>query len=164
MAHSVNPDIRDTETRKLMERYLDRCQLETPEEVARFFVYYTYLIWDYQMFGEIYRLYDGNIVMHYGGGEAAQGLERVPANTLAAKRGMTFRYRHLFVDIFAEGDPEHGYHFIQSTAYIFPDSDNEEGDLLEEGTILPKGLGNLLCECEIRKINGKWAIVREWMC
>lgn len=162
MPYAVNPEISDTETRRAMQRYLDECRLETPEEVAKFFACYTFLIWDYQLFGEIYRLYNDDIVMFYGGRDAVQGLENVISDTLSAKRGMTFRYKHIFADIFAEGDPESGYHFIQATSYFFPDSGDQEQDF--EGRILPQGAGSCMCECEIQKINGKWTIVREWMC
>lgn len=147
-----------------MQRYLDECRMETPEEVAKFFAWYTFLIWDYRLFGEIYRLYNDDIVMNYGGRDAVQGLENVISGTLESKRGMPFRYRHIFSDIFAEGDPESGYHFIQATSYLFPDSAGQEQDSVGKGHILPQGTGSCMCECEIHKINGKWTVVQEWMC
>lgn len=159
MPYAVNPAICDTQTRKAMQKYLDECSLETPEEVAQFFTAYTYLIWDYQLFGEIHRVYTGDILLHYADHDV-QGVANVILETLEAKRGMTFAYKHIFVDIFAEGDPERGYHFIQSTSYHF----DENGPCEWDGCVLPQNHGNCMCECEVRKVDGRWIIVQEWMC
>lgn len=164
MPYTMNPSIQDLVSRDKMLRYLEECAFETPEEVALFFTYYTYLIWDHQLFGEICHLYNDNIVMNYPGGSTVQGLQSVLFDTLGSKRGMTFQYRHLFIDIFAEGDAEHGYHFIQSTSYFFPEAHGSESDVLSGSAILPQGLGTCLCECALRKVQGRWTIVQEWMC
>jgi len=164
MPYAINSEIHDLAARERLLHYLDNCSLETLDEVAKFFTYYTFLIWDHQLYGEIYRAYTDDIVMDYGGGKNVQGLENVIRGTLEAKHNMTFHYKHLFTDIFAEGDPESGYRFIQSTTYFFPESGDSEEDFLNGKSLLARGAGNCMCECEVKKINGRWIITHEWMC
>ena len=164
MSYAVSYEIRDRAMRRRLKEYLDSCEMESPEAVARFFCYYTFLIWDYLEFGEIFRMYTDDVVMHYGGGQDVHGLEAVIRNTMQLKKGMTFRYKHMFTDIFAEGDCENGYHFVQSTSYCFPDSSGSRTDGGGKEYYLPQGLSNVICECDLKKENGRWIIKEEWMC
>ncbi len=151
--------------RKSMEMYVDNCKLESPEEVMRLFKEYTYLIWNDFFVGKIYDFYDEDAVMNHAGGHFIQGIPKVFADTLGS---LAIRLRErpgemmMFVEIFCEGNAEDGYRFIQMVTYY----DADKGPYpAQEGKVLPDvqiGRANL-CECDVRKINGRWMIVEEWL-
>ena len=152
------------EHRKKME-YVDNCELLTPEEVARLFKEYTDLIWDDFMIGKIYDFYDDDIVMNHANGLTIQGVANVFANTLSAiadKMHSRPGYKGVFVDIFAEGDPENGYRFLQATTGY--DSATEEYPVREGIVVNQSRNGSIgLCECLVKKVNGRWQIIQEWL-
>lgn len=149
--------------RKKLEEYVDHCELNAPEEVARLFKEYTLLVWDFKLLGRIYDFYSDNAIMYVENGETVVGVEEVVANTLAFTAAVPDN-ESWFIDIFAEGDPERGYYFLQSTRCV--------GTSLGYSTLGP-GTGRSLseggrdciglCECHVEKVNGKWKITEEWM-
>jgi hypothetical protein len=151
------------EERDRFDDYVDHCKLETPEEVARLFKEYTYLIWDKKLVGRIYDFYTDDIVINREGGERVVGVDKVFAQTLsfmAAFPNLKFE----FLDIFAEGNPEDGYKFGQSLYYV-----GENTGYSQFGEPSGKSLSTEedyclgLCECLVKKINGRWKIVEEWL-
>lgn len=156
------------ERRKVMEAFVDHCELKTPEEVSRLFLEYTLLIWDYLLVGRIADFYNDDIIMNHAGGVTVQGLESVYSGTLSAVAkcvASTPDNQAIFVDIFAEGTPEEGYRFMQATTAYCPSEHGGQDYSPGEGVILPDSQnGHVgLCECLVKKIDGKWKIVEEWL-
>ena len=155
----------DIRRRKEMEAYVDNCELLTPEEVARLFEEYTHLIWDDFLIGRIYDFYDDDIVMNHANGVTVQGLANVFSGTLSAiadKMQNRPGYKGVFVDIFAEGDPENGYRFLQATTGY--DSYAEEYPVTEGRVVDDSRNGAIgMCECLVKKVDGRWQIVQEWL-
>lgn len=156
------------EKRREMEEYVDHCELKTPEEVSRLFLEYTRLIWDYLLIGRIADFYNNDIVMDHAGGVTVQGLESVYSGTLSSVAKCLSSApdnQTIFVDIFAEGNPEDGYRFIQATTAYRPGEHGGQEYAPEEGVVLPSSQNGHtgLCECLVKKIDGKWTIVEEWL-
>ena len=145
--------------------YVENCELLTPEEVARLFEEYTHLIWDDFMIGKIYDFYDDDIVLNHANGLTIQGVANVFANTLNSINKTlhtTPGYKTVFIDIFAEGDPENGYRFLQATTGY--DSDTETYPETEGVVVDSSRNGRIgLCECLVKKVDGRWQIVQEWL-
>ncbi|MCI9120979.1 MAG: hypothetical protein HFG00_05565 [Oscillibacter sp.] len=151
------------EWRKKLERYVDQCELKVPEEVARLFKEYTLLVWDFKLLGRIYDFYRDDAIMYVEDGETVVGVEEVVANTLAFTAAVPDN-ESWFIDIFAEGDPERGYYFIQSTRCVGTSTGPSKlgpgtGRSLSEGGRDCIGL----CECHVENVDGKWKITEEWM-
>lgn len=155
--------IKNLAFRKKLEEYVDHCCLETPEEVARLFREYTWLIWDYKMIGRIHDFYLDNTLIHVENGGSMVGAEKEIIDTLAFT-GAVPDNESLFIDIFAEGNPEDGYYFMQSTKCVgtctgYTALGEGTGRSLSEGGRDSVGL----CECHVKKVDGRWKIVEEWM-
>lgn len=149
------------ERNKLLE-YVDNCQLKTPEEVARLFEEYTKVIWDHKLVGKIYDFYCDDAVIHMGDGTEVVGVDKVFAGTLqfiSAFPNLKFK----FLDIFAEGDEENGYKFAQAVYY-----DGVNTGYSQFGPPTGKALSEddycmSVCECLVKKVDGRWKIVEEWL-
>ena len=149
--------------RKKLEYYVDNCKLNTPEEVARLFKEYTLLIWDYKLVGKIYEFYTDDAIMYVEDGKTVVGVEQVVADTLAFTSQVPDN-ESWFIDIFAEGNPEDGYYFLQSTRCVGTCLGPTEygaptGRSLSEGGRDCIGL----CEYHVQKVDGQWKITEEWM-
>lgn len=149
--------------RKKMEDFVDHCELKVPEEVARLFKEYTLLVWDYKLLGKIYDFYTDDAIMYVEDGKTVVGVEKVVADTLAFTAAVPDN-ESWFVDIFAEGDEENGYRFIQATRCVGTclgrsAAGEATGRSLSEGGRDCIGL----CECLVKKVDGRWKIVEEWM-
>lgn len=150
------------EDRNRCLEYVNTCQLKTPDEVAQLFEDFTRTLWDFKMVGRIHDFYCDNIVINREGGHDLVGSEDVLQNTLQLMSAFP-DLKLKFIDIFAEGDEEHGYSFGQA---IYFDGTNTgyskfgppTGKRLCENDIC---LG--LCECRVEKVNGRWKIVEEWV-
>lgn len=149
--------------RKKLEDFVDHCELKVPEEVARLFKEYTLLVWDYKLLGKIYDFYTDDAIMYVEDGKTVVGVETVVADTLAFTAAVPDN-ESWFVDIFAEGDEENGYRFIQATRCVGTclgrsAAGEATGRSLSEGGRDCIGL----CECLVKKVDGRWKIVEEWM-
>lgn len=149
--------------RKKMEDFVDHCELKVPEEVARLFKEYTLLVWDYKLLGKIYDFYTDDAIMYVEDGKTVVGVEKVVADTLAFTAAVPDN-ESWFIDIFAEGDEENGYRFIQATRCVGTclgrsAAGEATGRSLSEGGRDCIGL----CECLVKKVDGRWKIVEEWM-
>lgn len=151
--------------RKKLEMFVDTCKLKTPEEVSRLFLEYTLLIWDYWLVGRIADFYPDNIIMNHAGGKTVHGIDAVYANTIAILTNIPFDNQTIFIDIFAEGNPDDGYSFCQATTNYVPTQHGGECYSPPEGCIYSDtAIGSVgMCECLVKKIDGKWKIVEEWL-
>ena len=148
------------ETVNRLREIVDHPDFKSPTDVEQFFIAYTHLIWNYKMVGTIYDYYADDIVIHVENGNDIVGVEAVVKDTIIRLNAMP-DLKIEFIDIFAEGSEEKGYKFIQVTYH--------------EGTSLgPSQFGaptgkkltydNFMnmCECLVKKVNGKWKVVEEW--
>lgn len=146
--------------RKRLEAIVDNCRFETPEQVTELFEAYTHLIWKYKQVGRIYDFYYDGMMIHREGGNDLIGVDKVVQDTLAclaAFPDMEFK----FYDIRGVGNPEEGFRFGQAVHF--------------KGTFLGvsqygQGTGAAfeshecvdVCECLIKKVDGRWRVVEEW--
>lgn len=149
--------------RKKLEYYVDHCKLNVPEEVARLFREYTLLVWDYKLIGRIYDFYTDDAIMYVEDGNTVVGVEQVVADTLAFTSAVPDN-ESWFIDIFAEGNPQDGYYFLQATRCVGT-SLGPSGCGAPTGRSLSEGGRDCigLCECHVQKVNGEWKITEEWM-
>lgn len=155
--------ISDEEARRRYDSFVRQCELATPEEVGELFEAYTRLIWQCKEVGRVYDFYSDITTCYGENGRISVGADSVLSGTLSFMRAFPDR-RCIFVDIFAEGDPETGYHFGQTTRFHATNTGITKygpptGKELEpEGTFCFS-----ICECEVRKVDGRWRIINEWV-
>lgn len=148
--------------RKAAAEFCRQCRLQFPEEVAELFKAYTEWIWQYKCVGAIYQFYCDTTVVHTCDGDSV-GAEAAVAGTLSTIRTFPDQVTE-FVDIFAEGDEEHGYSFGQCTNFTW----RNEG-WTPYGPPTGKRLGEggktcySMCECRVEKVEGRWRITEEWL-
>ncbi|PFT49826.1 hypothetical protein [Priestia megaterium] len=146
--------------RKRLEYIVDNCQFETAEQVCELFEAYTHLIWKYKQVGRIYDFYYDDMIIHREGGNDLIGIDKVVQDTLAclaAFPDMEFK----FYGIHGVGNPEDGFRFGQAVHFAGTNtgiSKYGRGD----GSSLPPHECVDLCECLIKKIDGRWRVVEEW--
>lgn len=149
--------------RKELEQFVDNCQFKNREEVARLFREYTELIWDKKMVGKIYDYYVDDIVINREGGKRITGVDNVVSGTL----NTIYQFPNIefkFVDIFAEGNEEDGYKFGQALYYKGQNLGYSEFGEPTGKEISPENSKCFaLCECLVKKIDGRWKIVEEWL-
>ena len=154
------PEKRQAEVNRL-KKIVNNPDFKTPADLEQFFVAYTILIWDHKMIGMIYDYYVDDIVLHAEGGMDIVGVEAVVRNTTIKLNALP-DYKTTFSEIFAVGNEENGYRFVQVT--------NGRGSNLGPRTLgpatgktfTPDNIMNM-CECLVKKTNGKWKIVEEWV-
>ena len=152
----------DIKERDAFVKYVNECQLKVPEEVARLFLEYTIAIWDYKLVGLIYKFYDDDCVIHREGGLEITGLEATFGGTLSFMASCP-DLKFVFLDIFAQGNQKDGYSFGQAIYY--------DGTNTGHSSYGPPTGKNItedvpcigLCECLVKKVNGRWKIVEEWL-
>ena len=146
--------------RRRLEYIVDHCKFETPEQVTELFEAYTHLIWKYKQVGRIYDFYYDGMMIHREGNNDLIGVDQVVKETLAclaAFPDMEFK----FYDIHGTGNPEEGFRFGQAVYF--------------KGTFLGvskygQGTGAAfapdecvdICECLVKRVDGKWRVVEEW--
>ena len=146
--------------RRRLEYIVDHCKFETPEQVTELFEAYTHLIWKYKQVGRIYDFYYDGMMIHREGNNDLIGVDQVVKDTLAclaAFPDMGFK----FYDIHGTGNPEEGFRFGQAVYF--------------KGTFLGvskygQGTGAAfapdecvdICECLVKRVDGKWRVVEEW--
>lgn len=156
-------EISDEEARRRYERFVDECELAVPEEVGELFEAYTRLIWQYKEVGRIYDFYSDVTTCYGENGRVSMGADGVVAGTLSFMRSFPDR-KCVFVDIFAEGDQESGYHFGQTTRFHATNTGITKYGAPTGKPLEPEGESCYsICECEVRKVEGRWRIVNEWV-
>ncbi|WP_408008287.1 hypothetical protein ACJROX_27065 [Pseudalkalibacillus sp. A8] len=146
--------------RQKLEYIVDNCKFETVEQVCELFEAYTHLIWKYKQVGRIYDFYYDDMIIHREGGNDLVGVDQVVQDTLAclaAFPDMEFK----FYGIHGVGNPEEGFRFGQ--AVHFSGTHNGISKYgLGNGESLPPHECVDLCECLIKKVDGRWRVVEEW--
>ncbi len=151
------------EIREQYEKYVNECELKTPEEVERLFFEYTMLIWNYNLVGYYNLFYDETTVVYRENCVEIVGCEPSMFGTMAFQSAVpNLKFR--FTDIFAEEDGNGGYKFAQSLYYDgkndgYSDMGEPSGKALSEEGKYCFGL----CWVNVKKINGAWKISEEWL-
>ena len=147
-------------TRKQLEYIVDNCKFETPEQVTELFEAYTHLIWKYKQVGRIYDFYYDGMMIHREGGNDLIGVDKVVQDTLAclaAFPDMEFK----FYGIHGTGNPEDGFRFSQSVYFKGTFNGISKYGLGTGAAFEPHECVDL-CECLVKKVDGKWRVVEEW--
>jgi len=151
---------RAEEVNKLKE-IVENPDFKVTADVEIFFEAYTKYIWDYKMVGAIYDCYCDNIEIKLENGENLVGIEAEVRSTLTLLNAFP-DLRISFIDIFAHKVAEDEFQFVQITH-------------LDATSLGPSRLGpptgkkltydNMMemCECLVKKVNGQWKIVDEWV-
>lgn len=150
--------------RRALEDYYYNCKFETPEEVAKQFEVYTRLIWEFHQAGLCYDYYCDHTVTRlegvgtWVGGKDALEVETLPTFSLYPDKKCNFK------EIYAEGDPESGYHFGQITSNSGTVSRGGASFTgLGDGSVFEVDSAYCLCECYVKKVEGRWCIVDEFV-
>ena len=150
--------------RRALEEYYYNCKFETPEEVAKQFEVYTRLIWEFHQAGLCYDYYCDHTVTRlegvgtWVGGKDALEVETLPTFSLYPNKKCNFK------EIYAEGDQESGYHFGQVTSNSGTVSrGGATFGGLGDGSTFAMDSAYCLCECYVKKVEGRWCIVKEFV-
>ena len=100
------------EAKRKYEQFVSSSDLALPEEVAELFEAYTRRIWQYKEVGRIYDFYSDITTCYGENGRVSVGADGVVAGTLSFMRSFPDR-KCVFVDIFAEGNQQDGYHQVR---------------------------------------------------
>lgn len=150
-------------SRKTMEDFIKNCHLEFPEEIAQLFEQYTRVIWQYKCPGAIHKFYCDETICYGENGKKTVGMDKVVAGTLGFMRSFPDRICD-FVDIFAEGNEEEGYSFGQATRFNAVNTGWTKYGAPTGKTLQRDGeYCHSICECKLRKVEGRWRIVEEWV-
>ncbi|MFD9625506.1 hypothetical protein [Peribacillus muralis] len=146
--------------RQKLEYIVDNCKFETAEQVCELFEAYTHLIWKYKQVGRIYDFYYDDMIIHREGGNDLIGIDQVVQDTLAclaAFPDMEFK----FYGIHGVGNQVDGFRFGQAVYFAGTNTGiSKYGP--GNGESLPPHECVDLCECLIKKIDGRWRVVEEW--
>ncbi len=153
------PETRADEFNRL-RTIVENPDFQTAADVERFFIAYTKYIWDYKMVGLIYDHYTDETVIHGENGVDIAGIGPVVFHTL--ERLLTMPDMKItFIGIWADKVSDDEYKFVQIT--------HPEGTFTGPSRYGPPtgkklGYDNIMnmCECLVKKIDGKWKIVEEW--
>lgn len=146
--------------RRRLEYIVDNCKFETPEQVTELFEAYTHLIWKYKQVGRIYDFYYDGMMIHREGGNDLIGVDKVVQDTLAclaAFPDMEFK----FYDIHGTGNPEDGFRFGQAVYFKGTFNGISKYGLGTGASFEPNECVDI-CECLVKKVDGKWRVVEEW--
>ena len=131
--------------RKFYEDVIANCKYEKPQDIADLFEAYTMLIWKHKQVGRVYDFYFDGLKEERDGGDNLEGSDHVVLDTLRAL-ARTPDLNVVFEEI----------HCIGATTVdgVGPDGPGsglgyEDREDLE------------MCECWIRKIDGKWRVAKE---
>ena len=146
--------------RKFYEDVIANCKYEKPQDIADLFEAYTMLIWKHKQVGRVYDFYFDGLKEERDGGDNLEGSDHVVLDTLRAL-ARTPDLNVVFEEIHCIGNPTDGFRFGQ---VVWNDATTVDG-------VGPDGPGSGLgyedredlemCECWIRKIDGKWRVAKE---
>ena len=146
--------------RKRLEYIVYNCKFETPQQITELFEAYTHLIWKYKQVGRIYDFYYDGMMIHREGGNDLIGVDKVVQDTLAclaAFPDMEFK----FYDIHGVGNPEDGFRFGQAVYFMGTFNGVSKYGLGTGAAFEPHECVDI-CECLVKKVDGKWRVVEEW--
>ncbi|MDF2614488.1 MAG: hypothetical protein K0S71_2274 [Clostridia bacterium] len=150
-------------SRKALDDFVTKCKLEFPEEVAQLFENYTRVIWQHKCPGKIHKFYCDETVCYGEGGRKTIGTDEIVAGTLGFMRSFPERICD-FVDIFAEGNEEEGYSFGQATRFNAVNTGYSKFGPPTGKSLQRDGeYCHSICECRVKKVEGRWRIIEEWV-
>ena len=153
------PGKRQAEVNRL-RKIVSNSDFKTPADVEQFFIAYTNLIWDYKMVGIVYDHYDENTIVHLENGRDVVGVDAVIKDTIIRCNAIP-DLKINFLDIFAEGDEENGYKFVQVAYNEGTNTGPSEFGPATGNKINYDNFMNI-CECLVKKVNGQWKVTEEW--
>lgn len=150
--------------RRELESYYNSCKLETPEEVAKLFEVYTKLIWVHHQAGLVYDYYcDETMLHHEGSAKMVGGVDVMEKHTIPSFAAFPQNNTY-FLDIFCVGNEQDGYRFGQATTHSGLYAENGYSSHgMGDGVYHQKGHDLTLCQCDVKKINGRWVVDQEYL-
>ena len=159
MSHML-PEKRQEEFRKLRE-IVENPDFKTAQDVEIFFTALTKYIWEHKMIGKIYDFYTDDIIIYKENDENLNGVE------------FEFQYTKEFISAFpdlkvtflcmmAEKTGEEEFKFVQVT-HLDATSTGPTSAGPATGKKLNYSNQLDICECLLKKVNGQWRIVGEWV-
>lgn len=153
------PETKSEEAKRL-RAIVEKADLKTTADVEEFFVAYTKCIWDHKMVGLIYDHYTDETTIHGENGVDIAGIGPVVYHTLERLYAVP-DIKVQFIGIWAVKLNDDEFRFIQVT---HPDGTftgpshygSPSGAKLSYDNIMN------MCECLVKRIDGKWKIVEEW--
>ena len=152
-------DARAQEFQRL-KKIVENADFQCAHDVEIFFEAYTQYIWDFKMVGLIYDHYTDETVIHGENGVDIVGIGPVVHHTL--ERLYTLPdMKIVFIGIWADKVSDDTYRFIQIT---HPEGTFTGPSIHGQPTGRKLGYDNIMnmCECVVKKIDGRWKIVEEW--
>lgn len=146
--------------RKRLEYIVDNCKFETPQQVTELFEAYTHLIWKYKQVGRIYDFYYDGMMIHREGGNDLIGVEKVVQDTLACLAAFP-DMEFMFYDIHGTGNAEEGFRFGQAVYFKGTFNGISKYGIGYGAAFEPNECVDI-CECLVKKVDGKWRVVEEW--
>lgn len=147
-------------TRKELEYIVDHCKFETAEQVCQLFEAYTHLIWKYKQVGRIYDFYYDGMMIHREGDNDLIGVEKVVQDTLACLAAFP-DMEFMFYDIYGTGSPEEGFRFGQAVYFKGTFQGISRYGLGDGAAFAPHECVDV-CQCLVKKVDGRWRVVEEW--
>jgi hypothetical protein len=143
-----------------LRNIVENPDFKVPADVEEFFEAYTQYIWDNKMIGTIYDCYCDDTIIHGENGTDIVGIDAVVHHTL--ERLFTLPDMKIkFISIIANKISDDEFEFIQIT--------HPEGTFTGPSAYGPPTGAKLnydnimnMCECLVKKVDGKWKIVEEW--
>ena len=147
--------------RKILRGIVDQCRFETTEDVERYFEALTLLIWKHHLVGLIYACYYDKMANRRDGGIVLEGSDQTVRDTLALQAKVP-DILPVFCEIHAVKNPDDGFRFGQ---VVYNDGSARGGVSLHgkggDGVFEPYECLEM-CECVVRRVEGKWRITEEW--
>lgn len=152
---------RTSEEFNRLKSIVDRCELNTEEDVKNFFIAYTKYIHDYKMLGAIYDCYPEDIVVKTSSG-TLKGVDDEVNNTIWCLNTSP-DIEMIFLDFMAHKVDDDTFKFIQvTTRNVTATGPSMKGPATNK-KLSPANHMNM-CECLVKRIDGHWKIVGEWIC
>ncbi len=146
--------------RRALEHIVDNCKFETAEQVCELFEALTHLIWKYKQVGRIYDFYYDGMRIHHQGDSDIIGVDKVVQDTLACLAAFP-DMEFIFYHIYGTGNPEEGFRFGQAVHFKGTFNGISKYGLGAGAAFEPHECVDV-CECLIKKVDGRWRVVEEW--
>ncbi len=146
---------------KRLKEIVDRAELITEKDVEDFFIAYTLYIHNYGNIGAIYNCYNDDIVVHNTSGnlDGAEGEISCTAWALNAAP----KFDLFFQDFMCHKVDDDTFKFIQVTSRNHTISGPTVNGPATGKTVTEDNLMTM-CECLVKRVDGVWKIVGEWVC
>lgn len=152
--------MRTSEEFNRFKEIVERAEIVTEQDVEDFFIAYTLYIHNYKMIGAIYDCYSEDVVVNNTGGnlDGAEGEIALTAWSLNAASD----FEIVFLDFMAHKVDDDTFKFIQiTTRNVTVNGPTVKGNAT--GKVLGEDNVMTMCECLVKRVNGCWKIVGEWV-